>query len=113
MGVLPVTCSIRSQIDNKISKQNVQTYFVFASEFVISMSEMASIAFDTTLVLRKVLAEGRLVQIVELLPTRLLLLLLHDRHWHELGHGRQSGGSLDHLFLRLLLRILDQQNRMG
>ena len=47
---------------------------------------MTAIALDAVLVLGEVFAESRLVKVVELLPTR-LLLLLHDRNWREVGQA--------------------------
>ena len=47
------------------------------------MRKVASISFDAMPVLGKVLAECSLVQVVELLSTR-LLLRLDDRNWHKL-----------------------------
>jgi hypothetical protein len=44
---------------------------------------MAAIAFDTVLVLGEMLAQSRLIQVVQLLAT-LILLRLHDGYWNEL-----------------------------
>lgn len=49
------------------------------------MGEVASVSLHAVLVLRVVLAEGRLVEIVQLLSALLGLRRLHDRNWYELG----------------------------
>lgn len=49
------------------------------------MREMTPISLYAVLVLREMLAQLRLVQVVKLLAP-LLLLRLHDRNWNELSH---------------------------
>ena len=65
------------------------TYFIFSPELKISVREVAAIALDTLHVLGKVLAKGGLVQVIQLLPAW-LRLLLHDRNWNKLSQGLLS-----------------------
>ena len=61
------------------------TYFILTSEFFLAMREVASISFHAVSVLGIMLAQSGLVQVVKLLPSR-LLLRLDDRHWYKLCH---------------------------
>ena len=65
------------------------TYFILSPELKISVREVAAIALDTVHVLGKVLAKGGLVQVIQLLPAW-LRLLLHDRNWNKLSQGLLS-----------------------
>ena len=94
---------IVTQINGELQKNLVEiTYLIFASEFLLSVGKVAPVAFDTVFVLGEVLAEGCLVQIVELL-TALLLLSLHHRHGHELGHACPITARLLELFSGLCI----------
>ena len=94
---------ILTQISQEQQKNLVAiTYFIFASELEVSMGEVAPVAFDTVFVLGEVLAEGCLVQIVELL-TAGLLLSLHHWHRHELRHPTPTCSRLTELFSWLVL----------
>ena len=50
-------------------------YLVLATQLSVSMSKMTSIAFHAVLVLLEVLAQGCLVEVIELLAARLRLVL--------------------------------------
>ena len=62
----------------------LDTYFIFASQFIIAVSEVTAIPLDAVLVLRKMLTKRSLIEVVELLALA-LGLLLHNRNWDELG----------------------------
>ncbi len=53
--------------------KGIKTYLIFSSKFGLAVSEMTAVTFDTILVLLEMLAQCSLIEVVELLATRLLL----------------------------------------
>jgi len=83
-------CQVRRRCRRKERKRMLgDTYFIFSPELKISVREVAAVALDTLLMLGKVFAKGGLVQVIQLLPAW-LRLLLHDRNWNKLSQGLLS-----------------------